>query len=325
MYLFRGILFRFALRSINRRFIVMTTSYPKHQTPSDSSPNHIDSTSDILPHISHNESGTTSILLLHGAFSSPAGFTPILPFLSPPGSPFHVLIPSLNPIHPFTLTGTTESLIQLLIKHARHQKAHIVGFSLGSHSALHLSQTRPDLVSSLMISGYSHSSSPSSFKTSLMLRGMILSETINDSLPHTWRSRLMGIDPTTYSQLEKAKSEWPSEPYSIPRGKEYFSITGGDYSELQGVNRVLVVAATKGNWYLPTNDSIEDAVMLGQTIKKAQTRNKNGNDRGEVREVRVVQNKECRHPWDLQFPELFAKTVLAWINGEPLPPGFENL
>jgi hypothetical protein len=35
--------------------------------------------------------------------------------------------------------------------------------------------------------------------------------------------------------------------------------------------------------------------------------------------------REAAHAWDLQFPELFAQGVAAWVEGGKLPDEFERL
>ena len=44
-----------------------------------------------------------------------------------------------------------------------------------------------------------------------------------------------------------------------------------------------------------------------------------------LREGSAVVVRGAVHAWDLQFPELFAKGILAWVKGEELPSEFEAL
>ncbi|KAL2105890.1 hypothetical protein VUR80DRAFT_7606 [Thermomyces stellatus] len=44
-----------------------------------------------------------------------------------------------------------------------------------------------------------------------------------------------------------------------------------------------------------------------------------------LREGRAVVVRGAVHAWDLQFPELFARGILAWVRGEELPGEFEPL
>ncbi len=57
-------------------------------------------------------------------------------------------------------------------------------------------------------------------------------------------------------------------------------------------------------------DSTRD---MGRVMREVQDGNK------------AVVVKKALHAWDLQFPELLAKGVVAWIRGEELPPEFEEL
>jgi hypothetical protein len=42
-------------------------------------------------------------------------------------------------------------------------------------------------------------------------------------------------------------------------------------------------------------------------------------------ESRAVEVPTMRHPWDLQDPELFARSVVAWIEGIALPEEINDL
>lgn len=60
-------------------------------------------------------------------------------------------------------------------------------------------------------------------------------------------------------------------------------------------------------------DQVESTREMGRAMKGVDERHK----------AVVVQG--AVHAWDLQFPELFARGVLAWIEGRPLPEEFEEL
>ena len=76
--------------------------------------------------------------------------------------------------------------------------------------------------------------------------------------------------------------------------------------------RILMVAATKRG-LLPTNDRTEDARMVADIMKE-------GN-----RESRAVEVRTMRHPWNLQDPELFARSIRGWIEVTDLPEEITDL
>lgn len=85
---------------------------------------------------------------------------------------------------------------------------------------------------------------------------------------------------------------------------------GGPLNDVEAVRQVqtrsLVIAALKSG-PVPTNDSLEDAVILGRHLRV-------GNSKSKVLSCRIA-----RHYWQLQVPALFASTVTSWVKGTTLP------
>jgi pimeloyl-ACP methyl ester carboxylesterase len=107
-----------------------------------------------------NPSGTQTILLLHGAFSSHHEWD--LVAATPHLSQYHLLIPDL-PSHgrstsksiPFNVADTAGLLAQLITEHAKDGKADVVGMSLGGYVAIYMAQRYPDVIGQggLFVSG----------------------------------------------------------------------------------------------------------------------------------------------------------------------------
>lgn len=71
--------------------------------------------------------------------------------------------------------------------------------------------------------------------------------------------------------------------------------------------RVMLVAGGK-------TDDVESTKTMGQIIKK------------KCPASRAFVVRQAVHGWDLQYPELFAQGVRAWVEGEDtLPKDFEEL
>lgn len=83
------------------------------------------------------------------------------------------------------------------------------------------------------------------------------------------------------------------------------SVTLEDLAEIRGV-RVAIVAGAK-------RDDVEMTREAGKVLGRENEGCKAFVVRGAV------------HLWDLQFPELFANGVKAWVEGSELPEGFEVL
>lgn len=265
-----------------------------------------------LKYIELNAERDITLLYIHGAFSSPAEFSLAIPFLSPQ---YHVLLPSLFEDHlytaerPFSIESLCDRLNALITRHAKNGKAHVFGFSLGSHIALRLGSRYP-LLCSVIASGitlFSHFPSwkkaalPYFFYTDTFLPSKILSRNMQIRLINKT------IQPASATYAESrvsARKEGgmvlcrqvaTALVQSLPRGKSI------------DVNaRTLVIAGTaSGGGKFP--DSIDDARFVLGELKSG-----NGESGG-------VEVKQGSHPWVLQVPELCAKIVNAWIEGRELP------
>jgi len=83
------------------------------------------------------------------------------------------------------------------------------------------------------------------------------------------------------------------------------SVTFEDLAGIQGVS-VAIVAGGK-------QDLVEQTREAGRVL-----RNKNP-------ECKAFVVRDAVHLWDLQFPELFAQGVRAWVEGSDMPKEYEVL
>lgn len=105
---------------------------------------------EVIPHFSCHEDAGETIVLIHGAFSSPdLDWSGVIPLLSN----YHLLVPCLSHL-PLTLEDLAERIAMLVRSKARNGRAHIYGFSMGSQVALQLCDSYPDICGNLIISGY---------------------------------------------------------------------------------------------------------------------------------------------------------------------------
>ncbi|KAI9733990.1 MAG: hypothetical protein M1834_002647 [Cirrosporium novae-zelandiae] len=254
-------------------------------------------TDPTLSYISLNSSCRPAIVLLHGAFSSPNEYSLVTPHLPN----YHLLIPSLPShaasasIKPFTLTLTSRLLMNLIRTNAKDKKAHIVGVSLGAHIAIHLAANYPDVVSAVFASGYGR------FKPSMW--GPVLPYTVWSV--HRFEAAVP--NPVKRYFMDGADLDLGEESIcTIQLCREVLAVIVSRDEIKPAKARTLVIAATKRG-LVPSNDSVEDAKMVAEIMKK-----ENG-------ESKAVEMNTMRHPWDIQAPELFARCVAAWIEGTALP------
>jgi pimeloyl-ACP methyl ester carboxylesterase len=258
-----------------------------------------------LCNLTFNPSGQSTILFIHGAFSSPDEWS----YVSPHLPSYHLLIPSLPShgsnlsIRPFTLPFSARLLANLIKTDAKNGKAHIVGLSIGAHVALYLAAHHPDVVLTVFASGINRFS-PSIWMPVLPYILYCTQHFIDFVVPKRLVTYLMDGTPGLHKENAHAAC-------TLQLCREVIAILVTD-EEIPPVQaRTLVVAATKRG-FLPTNDSVKDAKMVRECVKK-------GNLESKAAEV------YRRHPWDLQDPQLFAKSVIAWIEGTILPEDLKVL
>ena len=260
-----------------------------------------------LDHLELNDSRTTTILFIHGAFSSQREWIPVSGHLSD----YHLLIPSLPShgsnlkIRPFSVEFSAHLLADLIRQKAKNGAAHVVGLSMGAHVAIYLASHYPDVVTTVFASGFNRFSP--SIWTPVLPYMVYIFHHLSNFAPQRLTSYLMDgmFEPPGLQQDSSAAC-------TMSLCREVVGAIVSDAEILPAPARTLMVAATKRG-LLPTNDKIEDARMVADIMKEG-----NG-------ESRAVEVPTMRHPWDLQDPELFARSVVAWIEGIALPEEISDL
>ncbi|KAJ5599142.1 hypothetical protein N7450_000209 [Penicillium hetheringtonii] len=108
---------------------------------------------------SHNESGSETFLLIHGACGSSHEWNEVVLKLTV--KDYHVLVPDL-PMHgqslsvkPFNLDTTAEAILNIISTQAHNNTVHLVGLSLGAHIGACIAEgASPGQISSAILSGY---------------------------------------------------------------------------------------------------------------------------------------------------------------------------
>lgn len=264
------------------------------------------------PLLSHTELGakdaTTTIVLIHGAFSSSADWDLVTPSLQ---DSYHLLIPTL-PGHGNSRTAfpsfsaqLSADLIAALIRaKARRGKAHIIGLSLGMTVALTLAARHTDVVNNIFVSGFKcYQMAPER-----MAQGLWLNNRIDSAIPRPLVRWLMdGADiyrtPNSHCTRELCTSI-----------AQHLCINSDDEWPGPWPQKTLIVVAGKAG-ILPTADHPEAAKRLKDIAMKVERQG----------EVRLVTHPDMRHPWNRQAPELFAKASKAWLEEGRVVEGFVEL
>ena len=260
-----------------------------------------------LFHLSLNPKGKSTIVLIHGVFGSSRDWDVVYTRLAPT---YHVLVPDLpghgksQSLKPFSIAHSATLINHLIQTHALNAKAHIVGASLGAHIAIRLAAQYPASALTVVVSGFQVSPVAAGWLEPYLPYAFWAMPRVENLAPRpVVRWLLDGTDitradtgPITMDlcraivaprpEAEKWPRPWPA--------------------------RTLVIAAGKAG-VLPTADHAGDAVRLAGIGRE-------GND-GTV----AVTHRLMRHAWMRQDPELFARTVRAWVEGEGVLEGFERL
>lgn len=251
---------------------------------------------------SHNEDKPETIILLHGLLSSHKEWDLVIPHLRG----YHVLAVDLNghsrsrDIQPTTTVASAKNVAALIRNHAKDGKAHVVGLSFGGFVGLVVAKTHPELVLSLFASG------ASPFQG--LYRWMAERPS---TIWYTIRA-LMGMPEWLYWKMVSwVGMERYDALYADMQGNTkwenvrdgYTSILDLSFEDVGAIEvRVLGVSGGK-------DDDLKSAGRMG----------------GVLRDGRAVVVKGAVHAWDLQFPELFARGIITWANGDELPKEFEPL
>ncbi|KAI0005756.1 alpha/beta-hydrolase [Xylariaceae sp. FL0662B] len=257
-----------------------------------------------------NSLAPVSIVLLHTFLSSHQEWQHVWPKLSE----YHLLIPDL-PEHsgsrhlgPFSFALAADLVAAMIREHADGQ-AHIVGVSIGGFVAMELVRRHPDVVQSVFVSGAvppSDGRKPPGPKFAFFGLAALLYSPNSFLLRATGRVPELGGE-RLLKDIKRNMTPRLTEAVvgEVGRWKQ------GDMEEVgRGDKRIALVAGGK-------HDNVQETLAYGRLLKSA--------GKGQAKQSRAFIVKDAIHDWNLQFPEVFARGVRAWIERFPLPPEFEPL
>jgi pimeloyl-ACP methyl ester carboxylesterase len=261
---------------------------------------------DELAFKSFNEDKAETIVLLHGVLSCHLEYQYVIPYLSS----YHVIAVDLNGhsgsrnILPVTPAASAANVAALIKKHAHGGKAHVVGLSFGGFTGLKVAQLYPEQVRSLFVTGAAPfeglfkwmAERPGFVWFIMKLSVRWVPDWLYWKLG-SWRGLKRHED--LYAEM-KGNMVW--ENIKSAYTGILSDLTWEDVKQI----RVRTVTVASG-----LDDDVPCTARMGKLLPAEGSKG--------------VLVKKAVHSWDLQFPELFSKGVLAWVAGEELPAEFEPL
>lgn len=264
-----------------------------------------------LFHTALNPSRPSTLLLLHGLLSCHLEWSLLLPSLSS----YHLLLVDL-PGHsasshfppPYTIPRMSDAVARLILAHAHHGVAHVVGLSMGGFVVLDLVRRYPGLC----LSGFVTGAAPFEGAFAFMARrpwvvygfmwGM-------DLLPE-WVYWWLAGGVTGGRRYEALRGEMRrNRRWEVVMGVYGSILESVGWEEVRGVKGVRVLCVAGGR-----QDDVKATRRVGEVWR----------EEGVV-DSRAVVVRGAVHAWNLQMPELFAEGIKAWVEGRELPGEFEEL
>jgi pimeloyl-ACP methyl ester carboxylesterase len=227
---------------------------------------------------------------------------------------YHCLVPDLPEhgksmkVKPFTVRSAADMITDLIRQKAHGGKAHVVGLSLGAQLTAALLASAPDLAQSAFISSALVRPIPGM----KLLTPKVLAATYRwGAAPFVrldWYVRLnmryaAGVPETYFEEFRQTTLSLTADSFAHAiYENQIFRIPPG----LEKVHAPVLVTAGKGE-YASMRRSINDLVASIPGAK------------GYLVEHRQKLSLAAQHNWNLSTPELFNRTLHAWIEGSPLP------
>lgn len=268
---------------------------------------------EIFSYSPNPESAAPTIVFIHGIISSHLEFSLVYPHLQ---EDYHILLLDL-PGHsrsahipgPYTYTSAAQHVQNIINKHAHNGQAHVVGVSLGGFVGLQLTASAPERVMSVFVSGSAPFQRGARFVAGQPWLIYAAIYTMTRLIPGWLYDKICdwsGMQRHREFRKEMARNT----RYGLIR--DFFTSLLNCSTEMiaeigETGRRVLAVAGGQG-------DDVTATKKMGVTLI----------DAGSLHSQAAVVKKAV-HAWDVQFPELFAAGVKAWIEEKDLPAEFEKL
>jgi pimeloyl-ACP methyl ester carboxylesterase len=225
---------------------------------------------------------------------------------------YHILLPDLPEhgrsadIKPFTIAGSVTQVAELIRTQAHGGKAHVVGLSEGAQITVALLAASPELIDHAVIS-------------SALVREMFGMSWFSAGF---WAAMYRSIEPLNkykWWMLLNMRSNGIPDRFLPEMAETYKSLTANAFGHIiaenqrfrlpEGLERVISPALVVGGRkeYKIMHQSVKD---VAAAIPGA---------RGYLVSHTKKMSLSEEHNWSMTTPELFTRTVQAWIEGQPLP------
>jgi pimeloyl-ACP methyl ester carboxylesterase len=265
-----------------------------------------------LFHTSINPEAEETVLFLHGITSCHLEWDLVAKHIPKSYHLIKVDLPAHSKsidVKPFSLPLAAAKVTEIIRQHAHNGRAHVIGLSLGGFVAIELTIRFPEVVQTLYITGATPFRGVNAFLSRRPLLIYLLLGFFIKCVPTAvtkliWK--MMGFEPP----LGLAEEQRKNFTYELVRDG-YGGIlhtTFDTVAELgkTGVRTMAVAGARQ--------DDIESAAKMGHIIRK------NG-----CVDNKAAVSEAAMHAWNLQFPERFAQSIVAWIENKAQPDGIEEL
>jgi pimeloyl-ACP methyl ester carboxylesterase len=233
---------------------------------------------------------------------------------------YHILAPDLPEhgqsleVKPFTMQGAAEQVSGLIKTSAHGGRAYVVGLSLGAQVTVALLAAAPEVVTSALVSSALLRPAPGAWMyTPGVLRWAHKTSVAPFRNADWWinlNSKYAAGIPAAYYPQAKADFQRLSEDAwtHVMTENLKFRLPAG----LEKVNVPTQVVAGKGEYGAMKQSARDLAAALP-------------NARGYLVTHRQKLSLAQQHNWNLNAPDLFTRTVRAWIEDKPLPDELKPL
>ncbi|CAK7221286.1 hypothetical protein SBRCBS47491_004476 [Sporothrix bragantina] len=252
-----------------------------------------------------------AIVFLHGAESCSLEYSRVTPLLEDTYDIFLVDLPahSRSKHVLFSFDNTMRGIIRILNTH-QVKAAHIVGLSLGGFLALEFARQYHDRVLSVWCTGCAPFTG---FRMWFMQHPRLLSGVVTLAgkagkltTEKLFYSTLGASNLQPIPGLREEVQKNQNMATLTPVYEELAHITNDNLTAIQASVRVMIVAGGR-------LDSVADTKTAGEALQRTNPASC----------AYVV--RDAIHWWSLQFPELFARGIRAWIEGTEMPKEYEPL
>ena len=247
----------------------------------------------------YGRAGGPTVLFLHGGHLSGWSWQPVVERLQR----YHCLVPDLPQYGrshrqgPFDIELAADAVAKLIRSRASFGRAHVVGYSLGAQVGTQLLATRPELVDRVLLSGTVINTMPAVRLTQSALRLVARMTRFGWAAKRNRAARRSGV-PTAMLADDR-------EDLRLNSGAEFASIVAASagFTRPSGLT-----AAHAPTLFVTGTHELPPMRHWAAELARAMP---NGIDRIAM---------GMPHNWPLRHPDLFARTVDAWLSGTDLPP-----